>query len=180
MELLLNHLVDTHKEYVLVDMSAGADAFASGLFTRFDVTFLVVEPTVKSVSVYAQYKNYAEQYGVCIRVIGNKIEDESDAVFIREHVGSDLVATFSRSQFVRAMEKGMVRPLSDLEPENTTALGHIIAEMDRRKKDWDKYHKQAVEFHRKNAESWANAAAGIDLTEQIDPSFSLRDAVAAM
>ena len=40
-ELILNHLVDTDDEYVLVDMTAGADAFASGLFTRFDRTFIV-------------------------------------------------------------------------------------------------------------------------------------------
>lgn len=39
-ELLLNHLLDKEKEYVLVDMTAGADSFASGLFTRFDITFL--------------------------------------------------------------------------------------------------------------------------------------------
>lgn len=43
-ELYLNHLVDGPGEYVVVDMTAGADAFASGLFTRFDMTFLVVEP----------------------------------------------------------------------------------------------------------------------------------------
>jgi len=34
-ELYLNHLVDGPGEYVVVDMTAGADAFASGLFTRF-------------------------------------------------------------------------------------------------------------------------------------------------
>ncbi|WP_342749582.1 AAA family ATPase, partial [Streptomyces alboverticillatus] len=40
-ELYLNHLVDGPGEYVVVDMTAGADSFASGLFTRFDMTFLV-------------------------------------------------------------------------------------------------------------------------------------------
>jgi CO dehydrogenase maturation factor len=42
-ELYLNHLVDGPGEYVVVDMTAGADAFASGLFTRFDLTVLVCE-----------------------------------------------------------------------------------------------------------------------------------------
>jgi CO dehydrogenase maturation factor len=37
-ELYLNHLLDGAGEYVVVDMTAGADAFASGLFTRFDLT----------------------------------------------------------------------------------------------------------------------------------------------
>jgi CO dehydrogenase maturation factor len=51
---MLNHLVDGPGEYVVVDMTAGADSFASGLFTRFDATFLVCEPTLRSVGVYRQ------------------------------------------------------------------------------------------------------------------------------
>ena len=174
-EMVLNHLIDKEGEYVLVDMTAGADSFASGLFTRFDVTFLIVEPTVKSVSVYEQYKRYAEQYAVHIRVIGNKIEDASDSAFIRERVGNDLVATFSHSQFIRAMEKGVMHPLSEMELENTEEVNKIIAEVNSQAKDWDKYYEQAVKFHKKNAESWANAAAGTNVMLQIDPSFSLKD-----
>jgi len=179
-ELLLNHLIDKENEYVVVDMTAGADSFASGLFTRFDVTFLVVEPTVKSVGVYEQYKKYAEQYDVCIRVVGNKIEDESDVAFIREHVGGDLITAFSHSQFIRAMEKGTMHPLSELEPENVKALDQIITEVDKQEKDWGTYYAQAVEFHHKNAKSWANDTTGTDVTMQVDPSFSLKDAVKSM
>jgi CO dehydrogenase maturation factor len=51
-ELYLNHLVDGAGEYVVVDCTAGADSFASGLFTRFDLTVLVAEPTRKGISVY--------------------------------------------------------------------------------------------------------------------------------
>lgn len=46
-ELLLNHLLDGPGEYLVTDMTAGSDSFASGLFTRFDLTFLVAEPTRK-------------------------------------------------------------------------------------------------------------------------------------
>jgi CO dehydrogenase maturation factor len=51
-ELYLNHLADGPGEYVVVDCTAGADSFASGLFTRFDLTVLVAEPTRKGISVY--------------------------------------------------------------------------------------------------------------------------------
>lgn len=71
--MLLNHLLDDHSEYVVVDMTAGADSFASGLFTKFDLTFLVVEPTIKSLDVFRQYKHYAQDYEVKIKVIGNKV-----------------------------------------------------------------------------------------------------------
>ena len=37
-ELLLNHLIDEPGEYVVMDMTAGADSFASDMFTKFDVT----------------------------------------------------------------------------------------------------------------------------------------------
>ncbi len=179
-ELLLNHLIDKKNEYVVVDMTAGADSFASGLFTRFDVTFLVVEPTVKSVSVYEQYKRYAKQHNVHVRVIANKVEDEDDIVFIRDAVGDDLVATFSRSQFVRSAEKGDIRPFSEIEPENMKALQNIISEVGSQEKDWDMYYAQAIEFHKKNAESWANDAVGSNLSLQIDPTFSLRTAIENM
>lgn len=73
-ELCLNHLVDGPDEYVVVDMTAGSDSFASGLFTRFDMTFLVAEPTRKGVSVYRQYKEYARDFGVALKVVGNKVQ----------------------------------------------------------------------------------------------------------
>jgi CO dehydrogenase maturation factor len=50
-ELYLNHLADGPGEYVVTDCTAGADSFASGLFTRFDLTVLIAEPTRKSVGV---------------------------------------------------------------------------------------------------------------------------------
>jgi CO dehydrogenase nickel-insertion accessory protein CooC1 len=55
--ILLNHLVDGPGEYVVVDMTAGADSSASGLFTRFDLTVLVCEPTLRSVGVYREPDN---------------------------------------------------------------------------------------------------------------------------
>jgi hypothetical protein len=67
--LILNHLVDADDEYVLVDMTAGADAFASGLFTRFDRTFVVCEPTVRAVGVYRQYLEYAADYQVAVSAV---------------------------------------------------------------------------------------------------------------
>ncbi len=179
-ELFLNHLIDVEREYVLVDMTAGTDAFASGLFTRFDVTFLVVEPTVKSVSVYKQYKAYAEQYAICIRVIGNKVRDTSDATFIQREVADDLVALFQDSPYVQSFERGDTQPISYLEPENENAVSAVVEEIDTKEKDWEKFYDQAVVFHRKNAESWANSALGVDITEQVDPSYSLMDEVVRM
>lgn len=172
-ELLLNHLVDGRDEYVVVDMTAGADAFASGLFTRFDLTVLVCEPTVRSVGVYRQYCGYARDFGVRIAVVGNKISDVDDLDFLHQAVNGDLIATVGRSAHVRAAERGLLRPISDLEPENQAALDTVRANLDAVPKDWPTYTSQAHEFHRRNAVAWADASTGTDLTAQIDPHFVL-------
>ncbi|MDQ1049223.1 ATP-binding protein [Streptomyces sp. V4I2] len=168
-ELYLNHLVDGPGEYVVVDMTAGADAFASGLFTRFDMTFLVVEPTRKSVSVYRQYRDHAAEFGIPVAVVGNKVTGEDDLAFLREHVGADLVAHCEQSSFVRAQEQG--RDAGELESHNARTLDRLRAAVDARPKDWAAFQRHGVEFHLRNATAWANEATGQDLAAQVDPDF---------
>ncbi|WP_199485321.1 ATP-binding protein [Actinomadura craniellae] len=168
-ELYLNHLVDGPGEYAVVDMTAGADAFASGLFTRFDLTFLVAEPTRKGVGVYRQYAEYAAGYDIPLAVIGNKVQGEDDVAYLREHVGDALLTWVGQSAAVRALEQG--RSGVVLEPGNAAALDRMRAAVDARTKDWAGFQRQAVEFHLKNALSWANRAVGEDLVTQIDPEF---------
>lgn len=180
-ELLLNHYSNCEHEYVVVDMTAGADAFASGLFMLFDLTVLVVEPTRASLSVYAQYKRYAQDYPVQIRVIGNKIEDEDDRAFVQESVGDDWLVGLLRSAYVHAAEKGRVSPFTALEAENVQALALLKTTLDGCPLDQERSYRYLLEMHRKNALSWANAAVGADLVQQIDPEYcpSTWDAVAS-
>ena len=174
-ELLLNNCVDDQDEYIVVDMTAGADSFASGLFTRFDLTCIVVEPTQRALGVYHQYKAYAQGYGVRLCVIGNKVESEEDVAFLREHTGEDLLTWLGRSAYVRAMEKGHMQPFACLEEEHRRALHTIKTTADTCEKDWATFYHQAVAFHQKNALSWANAQMGEDLCLQIDPAFRPED-----
>ncbi|GAA2438962.1 hypothetical protein GCM10010191_62830 [Actinomadura vinacea] len=168
-ELYLNHLVDGPGEYVVVDMTAGADTFASGLFTRFDLMFLVAEPTRKGVGVYRQYTDYARDYDVAITVVGNKVQGDDDVAYLREHVGDDLLTWLRQSAAVRALEQG--RGDVPLEAANDDALARMREALDARERDWDRFRRQAVEFHVKNARSWANRAVGEDLEAQVDHGF---------
>ncbi|WP_434593559.1 ATP-binding protein [Streptomyces sp. A5-4] len=174
-ELCLNHLVDGPEEYVVVDMTAGSDSFASGMFTRFDMTFLVAEPTRKGVSVYRQYKEYARDYGVALKVVGNKVQGQDDIDFLREEVGDDLLVTVGASDWVRRMEKGRPAAFELLEADNRLALQALqnAAEDSYAQRDWQRYTRQMVQFHLKNAESWGNAKTGADLAAQVDPAFVL-------
>ncbi|GAA3212216.1 ATP-binding protein [Dactylosporangium siamense] len=178
-ELLLNHMLDGPGEYAVVDMTAGADSFASGLFTRFDLTFLVCEPTVRSVGVYRQYVGYARDHGVRVAVVGNKVDDADDVTFLREQVGDDLLCWIGRSGFVKAAERGRHLQIGDLEAGNAEALRVMRAALDGCVKDWRRYAAQAAEFHTRNAVAWGNARAGEDLTAQIDPDFVLQPATVA-
>ncbi|WP_433532845.1 ATP-binding protein [Micromonospora sp. CA-263727] len=178
-ELLLNHMLDGPDEYVVVDMTAGADSFASGLFTRFDRTFLVCEPTVRGVSVYHQYAGYARDYGVALSVVGNKVEDATDVEFLREHVGTDLLTWLGRSAYVRRAERGTVGPLDGLEAANRAVLGRLADVVDGTPQDWAAFTRWAHEFHRRNADAWANDRTGVDLATQIDPDFRMGPAPVA-
>jgi CO dehydrogenase maturation factor len=114
-ELILNHLVAADDEYVVVDMTAGADAFASGLFTRFDRTFVVCEPTLRSVGVWRQYRDYAAEHEVALSVVGNKVCGAPDHAFLRGRVGSHLLSCLGVSDYVRAAEQGRLGPIGELE-----------------------------------------------------------------
>ncbi|THA62356.1 ATP-binding protein [Streptomyces sp. A0958] len=174
-ELCLNHLVDGPDEYVVVDMTAGSDSFASGMFTRFDMTFLIAEPTRKGVSVYRQYKEYARDFGVDLKVVGNKVQGEDDLEFLRDEVGEDLLVTVGHSDWVRAMEKGRPARFELLEADNRMALQALqnAAEDSYERRDWGRYTRQMVHFHLRNAESWGNEKTGADLAAQVDPAFVL-------
>ncbi|MEV5611460.1 ATP-binding protein [Streptomyces sp. NPDC052225] len=180
-ELCLNHLVDGHDEYVVVDMTAGSDSFASGMFTRFDMTFLVAEPTRKGISVYRQYKEYARDFGVALKVVGNKVQGEDDLDFLRSEVGDDLLVTVGHSDWVRAMEKGRPPRFELLEEANRASLQALQAAADGTyaSRDWERYSRQMVHFHLKNAQSWGNEKTGADLASQVDPGFVLRESVTA-
>ncbi|MFJ7063920.1 ATP-binding protein [Streptomyces sp. NPDC101115] len=179
-ELCLNHLVDGPDEYVVVDMTAGSDSFASGMFTRFDMTFLVAEPTRKGVSVYRQYKEYARDFGVALKVVGNKVQGADDVDFLRSEVGEDLLVTVGHSDWVRSMEKGRPPRFELLEAANRTALQTLqnAADDSYAHRDWERYTHQMVHFHLRNAESWGNAKTGADLAAQVDPGFVLDERLA--
>ncbi|MGC2998885.1 ATP-binding protein [Streptomyces sp. G35A] len=180
-ELCLNHLVDGPDEYVVVDMTAGSDSFASGMFTRFDITFLVAEPTRKGVSVYRQYKEYARDFGVTLKVVGNKVQGPDDLDFLRAEVGDDLLVTVGHSDWVRAMEKGRPPRFDLLEETNRRALRLLRSAADEtyEMRDMERYTRQMVHFHLKNARSWGDERTGADLAAQVDPGFVLGGSVTA-
>lgn len=129
------------------------------------------KPTLRGVSVYRRYRDYADGYGVTVKVVGNKVTGAADEAFLREHVGNDLLACFGTSGYVRAAEQDHVAVIEHLEATGRQVLDTLRAAVDARSKDWDTFQDQAVDFHLRNDRAWANNATGVDLAGQVDPGF---------
>jgi CO dehydrogenase maturation factor len=174
-ELLLNHLVLPPSEACFVDMTAGVDCFASGLFTRFDLTVLVVEPTLPSLDVYRQYLEQAATYDLPRVVVANKVVDDEDLAFVRRELGTDNFFVLPRLSQVRAVDRG--EPLSKIELPGSAlqTLDAILQAAPPR--NAERFTRLAHLFHERNALSWGNAAKGVDLREQLDPNFTWPQAV---
>jgi CO dehydrogenase maturation factor len=175
-ELYLNHLVDGSGEYVVVDCTAGADSFASGLFTRFDLTVLVAEPARKGISVYRQWQGYAEGFDVPVALVGNKVQTPEDLAFLRSQAAEEPLAWVGHVPAVRAMEQGRPFSLDHLSPDTAAALSAIKSRLDAAPRDWARYTTLASEFHERNVRAWAGDKLGEDLTAQIDPRLHPRPA----
>lgn len=169
-ELLLGHMLDTDDDMVIIDMTAGADAFSSTLFAKVDALVLVVEPTIKSLSVYEQFLPRIERYNLPFFVVANKIADQTDREFIAQRIPV-AAAEMPHAASVRARERGQVVAT---EPELSAACDVLWQGLSvNAPRDWNKLERLSHELHRKNADSWAGAA----LKDQIDPDFHLHDAV---
>jgi CO dehydrogenase maturation factor len=169
-ELVLGHFVDADDEFVVFDMTAGADAFSSSLFTKVDALVLVVEPTLKSLNVYDQFLPHAKAHGIPLFVVGNKIENDDDRLFIEAKTGP-LAAVFEVSNFIKRKERGQITPDESVEQTMADALRALRKMLlEQVLKDWSVIEKRSHEMHRKNAKSWMGESA----LGHIDPEFSLK------
>lgn len=167
-EMVVGHFIDKPNDIVIVDMTAGADAFSSSLFAKVDALALVIEPTNKSLAVYEQFKEPATKYGVPLLIIANKVADDADRDFLLSHV-AHITAWISPSAFVKNRDRGRHAPISKLEPEIADQLRLIHSAAARIGRDWSALQRRMNQMHLKNAEGWMGEAA----KKHIDPTFSL-------
>ena len=148
-ELYLNHLVDGPGEYVVVDCTAGADSFASGLFTRFDLTVLVAEPTRKGISVYRQWQGYCRRLR---RRPRRRREQGAGHLRTWRSCASTPPATCwpgsATSQRSGPWNRAARSAWTTSAPRPWTALGALQDRLDAQPRDWARYTRQAAEFHR--------------------------------
>ncbi len=173
LENVLSHTTD--HGVIVADMVAGTDAFASTLFSQFDMLVFVVEPTTRSVAVLEQYQGLAKHSGVADKlfVIANKVENDEDYAFLESKIGVDkLVGSISRSSHLLRVDKGQealeIRALDKEDQKVFMALAELLEKsaipmQKRLPKLWD-LHKIYVN------QGFVKDRFG-DLTTQIDSNF---------
>jgi CO dehydrogenase maturation factor len=131
LENILSHTVD--HGVVVADMVAGTDAFASTLFSQFDMLVFVVEPTTRSIAVLEQYERLAKHSKVADKlfIIANKIENDDDYTFLESKVGANkLIGRISRSPHLLRVDKGQealdIHALDKKDREVFTTLATLL------------------------------------------------------
>ncbi len=128
-ENIVSHTSLGEHEYLVADMVAGTDAFASAAFALFDAICIVVEPTPESTGVYRQFIQLATETDIQdrVHVVGNKIMDDDDKRYLTETIGRKPVAFIPHNARLRRQrQRGERIPCSD--PEICKALQGILQE----------------------------------------------------
>lgn len=172
LENVLTHTVDD--VMIVADMVAGTDAFASTLFTQFDVLMLVVEPTRRSVAVFEQYQRLAQAAGVedLLFAVGNKIADADDEIYLKDCLGDAYIGGLRRSEHIARVDKGYEQLDVGLIDENSLEVLHTIELLAAQKAiPMQQRLEKLWELHRVYvAQAFVRDRFG-DLTTQIDETF---------
>ena len=71
-------------DVVIMDMEAGLEHLGRGTAANMDQFIVVIEPGARSVQTYRNVKRLAADLGIKqVRVVANKVRDESDEEFVR-------------------------------------------------------------------------------------------------
>jgi CO dehydrogenase maturation factor len=178
--IFLNHLLDHENEFVVGDKCAGADPFASsGLASRYDAIYLVLEPTLKSLGVFEQASQYAKPFGIRLFTIANKITSAEDLTFIEDKTDQNVLCAFGDLAVIRNFEKGMDYQISDVDEGiicNLKIMTRTAKSLGPR--DWTHYMNVGNQFHKRAGDGWASSKYGYDMLEQVDPDFHYDQVIA--
>lgn len=176
LELIYHRLLDTDKDYVINDSTAGIDSLGTSLFFVSDINIFVVEPTLKGISVYKDFKNITDTLGIKTYVIGNKIIDDEDKEFLIKEIGEKNILGFIKSsKNLKKYEQGQKEYFDEFINENKEVYENIIAVMKNTPRDWKKYYERLKKVYIAACLDWYSEYYKEDLTKYIDKDFSYED-----
>ncbi len=90
LKAILSSLTYRKNDVVIMDMEAGLEHLGRGTAANMDQFIVVIEPGARSVQTYRNVKRLAPDLGVRqVRVVANKVRDESDERFIRDQIPAE-------------------------------------------------------------------------------------------
>ena len=131
LKALLSSLVFRKDDVVVMDMEAGLEHLGRGTASMVDQFIVVIEPGARSVQTYEKVKKLAADLGIHkVRVVANKIRDDSDREFIRSRIPEADLLGFIRynGDVIDADRKGL-SPY-DCSPEALEEIRAIKAKID--------------------------------------------------
>ena len=175
-ELIYHRLLDTDKDYVINDSTAGIDSLGTSLFFVSDINIFVVEPTLKGISVYKDFKNITDTLGIKTYVIGNKITDDEDKEFLIKEIGEKNILGFIKSsKNLKKYEQGQKEYFDEFVNENKEVYENIIDVMKNTPRDWKKYYERLKKVYIAACLDWYSEYYKDDLTKYIDQTFSYEE-----
>lgn len=178
LENILSHTVDRNT-YIVVDMVAGIDAFAGTLHSQFDLLVLSVEPTKRSVQVFNQYRDLAEEAGVekQLYVVANKVRNKKDEDFILNNIPEkSLIGFIEDSVHIRDVDQEAESlSIEKLNNHTQETLKSINERLKQSIVPANKRLNHLFDLHKKYvAQGYVKDRFG-DLTDQIDSTFNFDD-----
>lgn len=165
-ELFTHRLLDQQNDLVVFDVTAGTDPLSTTLVFGFDLHVVVVEPTKKSIQVFKDYFESAVPVRDRIFVVANKVRDEGDLAFIKQHIQSDkILGVLSHSTHLKDFDRGNSSSFDMFVDENRSTWNRISEHASlfdsRRTEGLAGLHAAFVQ----NCHSWANTYYGVALNE---------------
>lgn len=131
LKALLTSLVFRKDDVVVMDMEAGLEHLGRGTASMVDQFIVVIEPGARSVQTYEKVKQLAADLGIHnVKVVANKIRDDSDREFIRSRIPEEALLGFIsyNADVIDADRRGL-SPY-DLSPQTVEEIRQIKARMD--------------------------------------------------
>jgi CO dehydrogenase maturation factor len=111
---MLTKLLLSPTQVVLLDMEAGVEHLGRGTIAGVDHLLIVVIPSKSSVRTALKIKKLAIDSGIPkISFVGNLVQDEDDADFLKESLGEPPAALFHNSSVIRKAERNG-QPLTEV------------------------------------------------------------------
>ncbi len=123
---MLTKLLLTPAQVVLLDMEAGVEHLGRGTIAGVDHLLIVVIPSKSSVRTAQKIKKLAVDSGIPkISYVGNLVQDEDDANFLKEALGENPAALFPDSSVIRKAERNG-KPLTEVADQLSEAPEALV------------------------------------------------------